>query len=468
MLKFLVSMVKKVFSVGYPFPGDVVDTLSLKSTQSLLDADIILFMPTFSDYSNSYQAYNGKPKITESDSQRLIEDLKRWRYELKVAFEHGKTIFIFLAKFEEVYVYTGKNEVSGTGRNQKTINYVDLVNNYSFLPINLGKIISSSGSEIKISKELGVLSTYWDQFGAYSSYEVYLENSELKPLLTTKVGNKLVGTLIKKEEGTLILLPPINNTEKLTRINAYGEDVWTKKGREFGAKVEYIILGIDKALNYRQSLTPAPKWTCENTYKLATEYKITSDIEQILKEISLLEEKKKLLEIDLKEESLLRNLLFETGKPLEKAIIKALKIMGFDAEGYQDSDSEFDAIFSSKEGRFLGEAEGKDNKPINIEKLSQLERNIHEDFEREGVEDYAKGVLFGNAYRFTEIEKRSEYFTQKCSTGAIRAKVALVRTPDLFFVAKYLRENDDQMYAELCRKAIFEAEGKIVDFPELS
>lgn len=238
-----------------------------------------------------------------------------------------------------------------------------------------------------------------------------------------------------------------------------------KKGKEFGAKLLYVILEIDKSLNSGQNSTPAPRWVSEEMYKLSNEYKIVLEIEQISKEISLLEEKKKSLEINLCEEDSLRNLLFETGKPLEKAIIKALKIIGFNAEGYLDSDSEFDVVFSSKEGRFLGEAEGRDNKSINIGKLSQLERNILEDFEREGIEDHAKGVLFGNAYRLTEIEKRDEFFTKKCITGAQRAKVALIRTPDLFFVAKYLHEKDDQVYAELCRKAIFETESEIVKFP---
>jgi hypothetical protein len=458
-------MVKKIFSVGYSFPGDVVENLNVKSKQSLLDADIILFMPTFSDYSTSYEKYNGKPKITESDSQRLIDDMERWKYELKVAFENGKTIFIFLSEFEEMYVYTGKNELSGTGRNQKIINYVDLVNNYSFIPINFGKIIPSSGSEIKVTAELGVLSTYWNQFGELSSYKVYLENPQLKPILTTKTGNKVVGTLIRKNEGTLILLPPINNAKKFTMCSR-DREYWTKEGKEFGNRLLHILLEVDKSLKKGQILTPAPKWTCEETFKLSKEQKIISEIEQVSKEISLMEDKKKSLEDDLHEEGLLRNLLFETGKPLEKAIIKSLKILGFDAEGYQDSDSEFDVIFSSKEGRFLGEVEGRDNKPINIEKLSQLQRNILEDFKKEGVEDHAKGVLFGNAYRLTEIEKRDEFFTSKCIKGANLAKIALVRTPDLFFAAKYLLENDDKLYAELCRKAFFETEGNVINFPK--
>jgi hypothetical protein len=57
-------------------------------------------------------------------------------------------------------------------------------------------------------------------------------------------------------------------------------------------------------------------------------------------------------------------------------------------------------VFESEEGRLIGEAEGKDNKAINVDKLRQLSMNIHEDIQREEVTTPAKGVLFGNGYRF--------------------------------------------------------------------
>ena len=109
--------------------------------------------------------------------------------------------------------------------------------------------------------------------------------------------------------------------------------------------------------------------------------------------------------------------------------------MRFDAERYCEGESEFDAVFFSPEGRFLGEAEGKDRQPINIGKLDQLERNIREDFAREGVSEYITGVLFGNPYRLEPAEKRGEPFTNKCMASAKRSGVALVFTPDLFFCA---------------------------------
>jgi hypothetical protein len=44
--------------------------------------------------------------------------------------------------------------------------------------------------------------------------------------------------------------------------------------------------------------------------------------------------------------------------------------------------------------------------------------------------------------------------------------VALVRTPDLFLIAKYLKENADPEFAASCRKAIANAAGEVVTFPD--
>src|SRR5439155_24203874 len=106
-------------------------------------------------------------------------------------------------------------------------------------------------------------------------------------------------------------------------------------------------------------------------------------------------------------------------------------------------DSEFDVVFHAPEGRCLGEVEGKDAKAINIDKLSQLERNLQEDFARDEVTEFAKGVLFGNAERLKPPAQRGEAFTEKCISAAKRACIALVRTSDLFDPVRYLRTHPD-------------------------
>jgi hypothetical protein len=146
-------------------------------------------------------------------------------------------------------------------------------------------------------------------------------------------------------------------------------------------------------------------------------------------------------------------------------VVEALTTIGFVAKRYAEGESEFDVVFEAPEGRCLGEVEGKDSKPINIDKFSQLERNLQEDFARDDVKEYAKGVLFGNAERLIDIQSRGETFTTKCVSAAKRAHVALVRTSDLFDPIRYLRTHSDSDYATACRKAIFASDGDLVVFP---
>ena len=72
---------------------------------------------------------------------------------------------------------------------------------------------------------------------------------------------------------------------------------------------------------------------------------------------------------------------------LEEAILEALSLLGLKAERYKDTESEFDVLFTWEGHRFLGEAEGKDNKAVNVDKITQLERNLNEDYSREDVQD---------------------------------------------------------------------------------
>jgi hypothetical protein len=451
-------MPKNIFAVEFSIPIQGVVNLSASSDRSLLDADIVIFKPSLGSYDcyenyHGNQTYQGKPLLNEASSFEISQRASHWRTELNTAFKAGKTIFVYLVAQEDVFIYTGQRQFSGTGRSRVTTNVVAPFNNYRTLPVDLGSIIPRSGNEIKPAGDFKIVASYWSEFSRESSYEVYLESQLKGTILTTKTGSKTVGAIIKGEKGAIVLLPPVSFPGSTT------------KRKELGSRLINALIEIDKELQDKKGATPAPEWTNGKQYRIQTEARLEQEIKIISEEIERVQNKRSLLALELEKEGGLRRLLYETGIQLEAAIIDSLILMGFQAEGYQDAESEFDAVFVCPEGRCLGETEGKDNKAINIDKLSQLERNIQEDFAKEGVTDFAKGVLFGNAYRLTPPAERGEFFTAKCISGAKRSKVALVRTPDLFDVARYLRENDDLEFAKKCRKVIVQTEGEIVVFP---
>lgn len=456
---------KKILTIGFELSDESAEYCEFDSDLSLLDWDIILFKPDIANYLNNYEdMFQGRRSLSDNNSFQLKAQSEHWRREIKSALESGKLVIVYLSELQELYIKTGEKQFSGTGRNQKVTNIVDIYNNYHSIPANI-KPVKTKGQEIKLAvKNAKLISTYWSEFSPYSAYKVLL-NDELTPCLVTKHGDKTVGATLhlKNSNGTLLLLPDIDFYSD-EFVNEDAE--WTEEGEQFSAKFIKSIVSLDKSLRSSGELTPEPEWAKEQVYKLKEE---SLAIEKLLKVESQLEKvqakKEKALE-QIKDFGRLRNLLFEKGKPLEYAILDALKIIGFEVSQFDDGKSEFDAVFESKEGRLIGEAEGKDNKSINIDKLRQLALNIHEDLEREEVNNPAKAVLFGNAHRLLPVEERKEPFTAKCISGASTSSVALVFTPDLFNIAKYLLDNKDSRFSTKCRKALLNSIGK-VEFPSV-
>lgn len=262
----------------------------------------------------------------------------------------------------------------------------------------------------------------------------------------------------------MILLPDIDFYSE-NFINEEGE--WTPEAAQFASKFTKEIVKISKNIQSTGDATPAPTWTENVKFKLDKEKLINIELIKVEEDLHQIQLKKEILLDKIKESSALRNLLFEKGKLLEHAIHLALNIIGFEVSYFDDGKSEFDAVFTSEEGRFIGEAEGRDNKPINIDKLRQIALNIHEDLRKEDVVEPAKGVLFGNPYRMLPIDERNEPFTEKCLHSAIVSSTALIFTPDLFIVAKYLHDNQNKVFAKHCRNAILKKSGRVL-FPEIT
>ena len=460
-------MRKKIISIGFQIPGYGDCYHRYNSSQSLLDADIVIFEP---DLSRSYihsSTYQGKACFDEDISFLLREDTENWRSEILTALQDGKTVFVFMDQYKEIFVHTGKKEFSGTGKNTRTTDMVSLYNNYEFLPINIPRLVPSKGSEIIFCGN-SLFTIFWNEFKEYINYECYMQEEISTPLFSTKTGKKPVGGLFREGKGNLVLLPPIGySQEEFTEYNEEEDKIWTKEAIGFGNRLVQVLLDIDSALRSSTEASPPPSWTKENECKLKSETDLTKKISTISEKMGKLEEQKNTLSNTLEKEKKLKGLLFEKGKPLENAVIEALRILGYKAENYDDGNLELDQVIVGPDGeRYVGETEGKDNGAINIEKFRQLESNIQEDLQREEVSNPAIGVLFGNGFRIVHPEKREEQFTEKCIKNAERVNAILVRTSDFFKVAKYIRESNDEEFAEKCREAISESRGKIVEFPE--
>jgi hypothetical protein len=455
---------KKIFLVGLDLPGDDFEYVPFDSDQSLLDADIVLYEVGFGDHYAS-ESYQGKPLFNHYISSRVEQNLHHWRSELVAATNAGKIVIIFLAKPLIYFRYTGDQQFSGTGRSRVTTNIVTQVESYTSVP-NITSVEAKSGREVRLTKEASYLAPYWKEFSEYSRYEAFINGKFSYALLKTKTGNKTVAAAFQGK-GSLLFLPPIRYDEnKFVKYDSKKkESYWTPDALKFGKRLISALSTLSKSILSGRLITPPPSWALDPAYITSEEGSLHSEIATISKKISELQQQRTEAEGRLSDAGSIRALLYEQGKPLERAVRDSLKVLGFTAVPFAESDSEFDVIFESPEGRCLGEVEGKNSKAVNIDKFSQLERNLQEDFAREGVTEYAKGVLFGNHERLKPPAERGEAFTPKCITAATRIGAALIRTADLFEPIRYLRSHPDPEYATACRKAIIGTEGNIVEFP---
>lgn len=467
-------MAKTVITIGFGLASDDTHYEEFESKMSLLDWDIVLFKPDIHEFASlSSDQYQGKARLSESSSFRLKECCEHWRREIKQAVDAGKTVIVFLAALQEVYIDTGERSYSGTGRNQKTTHLVAPYTNYNCLPVD-PKPVNAKGTAIKLSaRGAEVLAPYWSEFQGCSEYQVILTAENIPACLVTRNGDKVVGAMLKSKNssGALLLLPNIDFypeeflQEESAEDEDEGEDAWTPQAIQFAGRMLKAVVSLDNALHGSEDVTPEPSWAASPLYALASERILQAELLEAECQVEAAQKQKEELFDKLKSVGRLRGLLFEKGKPLENAIIEALQILGFKAASYKDAFSEFDVVFESTEGRLIGEAEGKDTKAVNVDKLRQLAMNINEDLQREEVTTPAKGVLFGNGYRLQPPGDRATAFTEKCVSAAKVSSTSLVATVDLFKMAHYVSDSHDVEFAKKCREAMLAAVG-IARLPE--
>lgn len=460
-------MTKEIVSVGYEIPGFSDKEHEYDSRSSLMDADILLFCPC--EPSGRYETYQGKYSYDDSGSFKYKESSAYWSKEIMDFLKSGKTVFLFLGKMQTFFLRTGTSDLKG----KVTINHVREHNSYEFLPTRLGNINSANGKVVEFLDN-PIFAPFYKEFGSQLEYKIYLDNLPEggTAIFSGKDPSKVLGAKFKIGKGNLVLLPYLPyERSKFTTVKSTKKGdqlIWNAKGLKFGSKLISLFDQIDNDLKGSKEKSPPPEWALVDEYKSEKEVEIANEINEKNKEVSSLNDDILKLQDQLLEEQILAGLLFEKGKDLELSVIKALSLLGFSAENYNDGELELDQVITSPEGiRYIGECEGKDTKPIDIDKLRQLIESMNADFYREGVTEKAFGILFANPERLKKPSERTLDFTDKCKKSADREKIALIKTEDLFVVCRYLSKSTNEEFKKLCRKAIHDGLGKVVIFPKI-
>ena len=472
-----VVFVGRFFAVGIGslHPDAEAESYRHQHLVSLDDADVVVFgLPR---PPAARETHMGKPCLSDDSSSWYTELLSRWRGELSSAVAAGKTVFVVLTAPEGVFVATGEVEHSGTGRNARTTRIVTEQSNMAALPYELKGGVVGIGSEIREAPRSQVLRPYWTRFAQLSLYELrFAPQGGLTPLLTTKNPEQIVSAFARfKGGGHLVLLPAVHLREadddkcddEESGESGNGDGIADDSAFRLDS-VDLVrrLLEVDALLSGPSS-SPPPDWVQVTRYQAPAQRRLQQDLARAQEAEARARQEREVMEASLDDASLLQCLLFSQGTPLEDAVIRGLELMGVKAARVVVGDSEFDSVFTIDGLRMLGEVEGRDSAAIAIDKITQLERNVAEDFAREGIAEHAHGVLFGNPQRLVAPDKRIKTFTEKCMSSARRNGFALVLTHTMFEPAAYLEESGDLEYAAACRAAITAAKGQVVEFPDV-
>lgn len=424
---------------------------------ALMDYDILIFNPNLfyklTDKNYSYEEYkdgNSKwlKKILEflfSKNNIFIFATKPIQLASETIYKPIQTYKIYTADITNTILqFTNKKDESGKVILKKTSSILD--NFYNRFKESLKYHITYENV------------TVIDTLLRYILPTVDKINSQSIDIFTGKDTKKILSSIIKIDNGGNILLLP---------------EVLLKEEKDLTDLLN-IIVEIDKNLNKEMIKTPKPQWLESNeNYFINISESIKSKLSNINEEINKLNEKKEELNRNLEKEEQIKDLLFENGKPLENAIIEALRILDYEADNVYIDNNEIDILAKSPEGDiFCCEAEGRDNKAIDITKFRQLLDHIAIYKEYIKYKSDVNGILFGNVYRKEKLENRPvEYFTEHCLQGAISNNFILIKTTDLFFVIRDIKNCNDnkkvEEYKKKCRGAILNSKGKVVDFPRI-
>ncbi len=433
----------KIVTLNYVIESENVINTRLNDDNTLLDADIIIVSPAGLSDDWKGKCFDGsdgrKTIITKNGSDALRDNFYRRQQEINTLLDNGKIVFCLLSP-----VFRVLGQVEGSHSYNE-------ITNYDWLPFNpdilTNRISKGSGTEIMLVNGAQPFAPLYHALKEDFQYEAYLKKSEndKSQFLVNKAG-LTVGMSLKINEGYMVFIPNL-------------------RGSVDEAKFINNIIGCAKPILTNNIKSDPPEWA--NDYTLPGQEKLQGDIDSLQEEITKLENKQSKLVTELNNLIDFRGLLFEKGMPLQDVVIRSLNLIGFKAENYQEDDMEHDIVLKAPEGRAVAEVEGKDNSAINIDKLDQLSRVIDEDFHNN--EEYAQGLLIGNAYRLLPLSKRQQAFTNKVRKASKRKNFNLISTQQLFFaVEKILQDPQNDLLKAAYRKIILESVGKEITFDKVA
>lgn len=439
------------------------ENVRLTDTRSLSDFDVVLFAPNFA--LNARQLYQGQPSLDLNESAQLHSQQAHWKLELETAAKLNKTILVLMSAPAPYYYSTGQRRVEGSGKTARAVNLVSQGDSYGMLremPVNptavTGRILRSASP---LASRFPKLCKFFQELEHYEA----VTTSAQSPLLVLPDGSGRCAAYLCANYPNVVAVPMILSQEawvedKLDK-NGVPTRRWTKAANEFARQLADVIEEAHAQVQEGRG-EAKPAWVLSGEFKSVAERERDSKLDSLVKRRDRIESDIAACLAAEAEEQRWLDLLYAGGTLLEARVREALGLLGVEATEYHDETHQFDVVFTIEQTKFIGECEGKDNKSIDISKLSQLERCVAEDVALNDSSEFPVGVLFGNSHRLHPLEDRGAVFTDRVVKAAEQRGVKLVSTVDLFRWTLALRNGDSGTLGAAFRRSLLEPGGGLV------
>lgn len=431
----------QIVTLDYKLKGEGIYNSSILSSHNLLDADMVVCSPLGASqlfYQNAEITSSDEVKVFPPYSIRLEDAFHSRSRDLHRFLYGGKIVVTFLHPVQKFTLILPKGNME--------------IDSHDFLPENpiskwdvVGGIGVLGKTQVNNSNN-NILKHFHSAFESQISYQAYLniDYNEIPGSYILNRANQPVAAVFGVGDGLLVFLPHL------------------EKG-DIDKKLSSVLVGIGRKFYGKITETPPPNWIKE--YDLFGEEKLEKEITQTQQEIDALVNKRKTYEQEKSSLVAFKGLLYEKGHPLENIVLRAFRLIGFEAENRNTGNVEHDIVFSSPEGKGIAEVEGKDKDWISVGKFDQLTRAVDEDYEI--TEEWSEGILIGNPFRLLPPYERLEPpFTPKAISVAKRKNFSLLTTIQLYQAVEYILEHPaDEEFKKACRNAILGSQGEQVIFP---
>lgn len=431
--------------IGYfsSFNHKCMHPIDLKSNYTLLEYDALIIDTKYLllNY-ESHQQYNGNRVINESDSSKLELDIKKRHDEIVEFLENGKTVICVSTNEEIVYVYTGKHDFSGTGKNRQKTDIVQDVHSNSVLPFKVNSAELCGNKVCYVNKNIEEKMKKYNSFIEYNS--VYSNIDKNNQIMNIEGSKKTVCYYEKVGKGILLFAPNIN---------------FGNKSNSSHSKIEkdYFSTLIELTKMIENSDENLPEYSKE--YFMPSEKEIVNDIKEKEGKITKIQKEIENQNKKLKEIQKYKILFTGTGKSLEKIVVDILRKIGLSIIKYDENSIEEDIVFEYNNKIFVAEVKGVNGSATEKHTAQTVKWKTEYFIENSNM---PKGILIVNAFNNKKLEERQEYFPNQMLKYAKHQEICLLTTIQLYNIMHYLEKNPSEK--DKIIQDIFNCNGKYESF----